>query len=86
MKPKKTLTVLTALWILLVFLEGISSIIRRWYTRNMGGAARAFSGAVSFGKMAAMIVLAISNVLLFLKHVGGDGDGAGDGRFDVLGR
>jgi hypothetical protein len=85
MKPKKTLTALTALWVLLVFLEGVSSLIRRWYTRQMGGAARAVSGAVSFGKMAAMIVLAISNVLLFIRHVDDD-NGAGDGRFDVIGR
>ena len=82
MKPKKTLTALTALWVLLVLLEGVSSLIRRWYTRNMGGAARAFSGAVGFGKMAAMIVLALSNVLLFLRHV----DDGRDERFDVTKR
>jgi hypothetical protein len=72
MKPKKTLTALTALWVLLVLLEGTSSMIRRWYSRKMGAVARAVSGAVSFGKLAAMVVLALSNVLLFLKHVGDD--------------
>jgi len=74
MKPKKTLTALTALWVLLVLLEGASSMIRRWYSRKMGAVARAVSGAVSFGKMAAMVVLALSNVLLFLKHVSDDGN------------
>ncbi|GBU21837.1 hypothetical protein R80B4_01739 [Fibrobacteres bacterium R8-0-B4] len=69
MKPKKTLAALTALWVLLVFLEGASSLIRRWYSRKMGVAARAVSGVISFGKLTAMIVLALSNVLLFLRHV-----------------
>ncbi len=69
MKPKKTLAALTALWVLLVLLEGASSIIRRWYTRKVGAAVRTVSGVIGFGKMAAMIVLAVSNVLLFLRHV-----------------
>jgi hypothetical protein len=78
MKPKKTLAALTALWVLLVFLEGASSLIRRWYTRKMGAVARAVSGAVSFGKMASMVVLALANVMLFLKHVGDDDDDCGN--------
>ena len=49
----------------------------------MGAVARAVSGAVSFGKMASMVVLALSNVLLFLRHVdedtrGGEGQAAAD--------
>lgn len=76
MKPKKTLAALTVLWVVLVLLEGVSSLIRRWYTRNMGGAARAVSGAVGFGKTAAMIVLAVANILLFMRHIGGDGSDA----------
>jgi len=81
MKPKKTLTALTALWVLLVFLEGASSLIRRWYTRKMGVAARAVSGVISFGKMAAMVVLALSNVLLFIRHVDGDNNGRARGGY-----
>jgi hypothetical protein len=83
MKPRQTLTALTALWVLLVLLEGVSSLFRRWYARKMGAVARAVSGAVSFGKMASMVVLALSNVLLFLRHVeddsrGGEGQAAAD--------
>jgi len=74
MKPKKTLAAMTVLWVLLVFLEGASSLIRRWYSRKMGAFARGVSGAISFGKMAAMVVLALSNVLLFLRHVSDDDD------------
>jgi len=74
MKPKKTLAAMIAIWVLLVFLEGASSLMRRWYTRKVGPVVRTVSGVISFAKLAAMIVLAISNVLLFLKHVGDDDD------------
>jgi len=83
MKPKQTLTALTALWVLLVLLEGASSLIRRWYTRKMGAVVRAVSGVVSFGKMASMVVLALSTVLLFLRHVGDDNRGRAD--YDIGG-
>jgi len=79
MKPKKTLTAMIAIWILLVFLEGLSSLMRRWYTRKVGAVVKTVSGVISFAKLAAMIVLAISNVLLFLKHVGDDDDEKKDG-------
>jgi hypothetical protein len=76
LKPKQTLTGLTVLWAVLALLECASSLIRRWYTRKMGGFGRAVSGVVGFGKMALMVVLAVSNAVLFLKHVddvrGGD--------------
>ncbi|MDR2693548.1 MAG: hypothetical protein LBB74_04955 [Chitinispirillales bacterium] len=85
MKPRKTLAALTALWVLLVFLEGASSLIRRWYTRKMGAAARAVSGIIGFGKLAAMVFLALSNVLLFLRHVGDD-NRVSDNRADITNR
>jgi hypothetical protein len=80
MKPQKTLAAMTALWVLLVVLEGASSLIRRWYSRKMGMVMRGVSGAVSFGKMASMVVLALANVMLFLRHVEDGNNGARDNR------
>lgn len=77
MKPKQTLSAMTVLWASLALLEGVSSLIRRWYTRKMGTAARAVVGVVGFGKMALMILLALANAALFLRHVDSDGDGGG---------
>jgi hypothetical protein len=80
-KPRQTLTGLTAIWAAFALLECASSLLRRWYSRNMGGFGRAVSGAVGFWKMALMIILAVSNAALFLKHVddvrGGDDDNKG---------
>jgi len=67
-KPKQILSGLTILWIAVVILEGASSIFRRFYGRGMRGAARAVSGAVHYGKAAAMIALALSNIFLFMRY------------------
>jgi len=69
MKPKQILSGLTILWVAVVLLEGISSLFRRVYSRRMNGVARVVSGVVQYGKAAAMIVLAVSNVILFMRHV-----------------
>jgi len=69
MKPKQILSGLTVLWVAVVLLEGVSSLFRRVYSRRMHGAARAVSGVVQYGKAAAMVVLAVSNVILFMRHV-----------------
>jgi hypothetical protein len=69
MKPKDILTGLTALWVVVVILEGLSSAVRFIYSRKMHAAVRAVSGTVSYAKAAIMIVLAVSNVALFMRHV-----------------
>lgn len=69
MKPKDILSVLTVLWVFVVILEGLSSVIRFIYSRKMHAAVRAVSGAVSFVKGASMVILAVSNVMLFMRHV-----------------
>lgn len=68
MKPKYILAALTALWAFFVALEGISSAIRFWYGRKMNAAMKAVSGGVNYGKAALMVVLAVSNVILFMRH------------------
>jgi uncharacterized membrane protein len=74
-KPKTVLAALTVLWALFVAAEGISSIIRFWYSRKMGAAAKAMSGGVSYVKAALTVALAVSNVILFLgNYDGGDNE------------
>lgn len=69
MKPKDILSALTALWVAVVALEGLSSAVRFLYSRKMHTAVRAASGVVNYAKAALMVVLAVSNVMLFMRHV-----------------
>jgi O-antigen/teichoic acid export membrane protein len=69
MKPKDTLSALTVLWVLVVVFEGISSIIRFWYSRKMNAGTRAVSKFVNSVKAVFMVILAVSNVMLFMRHV-----------------
>jgi O-antigen/teichoic acid export membrane protein len=69
MKPKDILSALTALWVFVVALEGASSVIRFIYSRKMHMAVRAVSGVVNYAKAALMVILAVSNVMLFMRHV-----------------
>jgi len=69
MKPKDILSGLTVLWVLVVILEGLSSVVRFIYSRKMHVAVRAASGAVNYAKAAMMVVLAVSNIMLFMRHV-----------------
>jgi hypothetical protein len=69
MKPKKTLSLLTALWVIFVMFEGVSSIIRFLYSRKMNAVVKAVSGLINSVKAVVMIVLAVSNVILFMRHV-----------------
>ena len=69
MKPKQVLSGLTILWIVFVVLEGTASLIHSWYSRKMNVAAKVLSGTVNYGKTVFMIILAISNVILFMRHV-----------------
>jgi len=57
------------MWIIFVVLEGIASLIHAWYSRKMSAAAKAISGVVHYGKTIFMIIIAISNVILFMRHV-----------------
>jgi hypothetical protein len=68
-KPKHVLSGLTVLWVVVVMLEGVSSLIRAWYSRKMNRAAKALSGSVNYGKTVFMIILAVSNIILFMRHV-----------------
>ena len=68
-KPRQILSGLTVLWVLVVILEGMSSWMRALYSRKMNVAFKTLSGAVSYGKAVFMIILAVSNVILFLRHV-----------------
>jgi len=69
MKPKHVLSGLTILWVVFVVLEGIASLINAWYSRKMNAAAKALSSTVNYGKTIFMIIIAISNVILFMRHV-----------------
>ena len=69
MKPKHVLSGLTVLWIVFVVLEGIASLMHAWYSRKMNAVAKALSGTVHYGKTVFMIILAISNIILFMRHV-----------------
>ncbi|MCL2219767.1 MAG: hypothetical protein FWB94_07780 [Chitinispirillia bacterium] len=73
MKPKDILSALTVLWVFVVILEGLSSAVRFVYSRRMNVAVRAVSGIVNYAKAAMMVVLAISNVMLFMRHVDSKG-------------
>ncbi|MCL2183470.1 MAG: hypothetical protein FWB85_08380 [Chitinispirillia bacterium] len=68
-KPKNILSGLTVLWVLVVIFEALSSVIRLFYCRKMHTAVKAVSGAVNWAKAAMLIVLAVSNVVLFMRHV-----------------
>jgi len=68
-KPKHVLSGLTVLWIVFVILEGIASLIYACYSRKMNAVTKAVSGTVNYGKTVFMIILAISNIILFLRHV-----------------
>jgi len=68
-KPKQVLSGLTVLWIIFVVLEGIASLIYACYSRKMNAITKAVSGTVNYGKTVFMIILAISNVVLFMRHV-----------------
>lgn len=68
-KPKNILSGLTALWVLVVAFEALSSVFRFLYSRKMHSAVRAVSGAVNWAKAAMLVVLAVSNVVLFMRHV-----------------
>jgi len=68
-KPKATLSALTVLWVFVVILEGIASVIRFWYSRKMHIVAKVFSGLVNAARTVLMVILAISNVMLFMRHV-----------------
>jgi len=68
-KPKQILSGLTILWVVVVLLEGISSLFRRFYSRGMHGAARAVSGVVHSGKAVVLIALALSNIFLFMRQI-----------------
>jgi hypothetical protein len=63
MKPKHILSSLTALWVTFVTLEGVSSLIRFWYSRKMNVVIKAASGLVNAAKAVLMIILAVSNVI-----------------------
>lgn len=69
MKSRNKLAVLTGLWAFFVALEGVSSVIRFVYSRKMHTAFRVASGIVHAVKSVTMIILAISNVLLFIKQI-----------------
>jgi len=69
LKPKYILSGLTALWVLVAVFEGAASLGRIWSGRKMGAAARAASGLVHYVRGAILVVLAVSNVVLFMRHV-----------------
>ncbi|MDR0308040.1 MAG: hypothetical protein LBI42_14540 [Chitinispirillales bacterium] len=69
MKPKQILSGLTVLWVFVIILEGMSALIRAPYNRKMNAAFKTANGAVSYGKTLFMIILAVSNVILFLRHI-----------------
>jgi hypothetical protein len=69
MKPKLILSALTALWVLVAVFEGLSSAIRFLYSRKMNTAVKAASGFIHYVKAAFMVVLAVSNIMLFMRHV-----------------
>lgn len=69
MKSRNKLAVLTGLWAFFVALEGVSSFIRFVYSRKMNTAFKIVSGIVHGVKGITMIILAISNVLLFIKQI-----------------
>ncbi len=68
MKAKKLLTGLTGVWVLIVLLEGLSSIVRAWYTRKMNKPFKAVYSLLRYGKTILMIILAVFNVILFSRH------------------
>ena len=68
-KPKHILSGLTALWALVAVFEGASALGRMWSGRKMGAAARAASGLVNYSRTAVLVILAVSNVVLFMRHV-----------------
>ncbi|MDR2578082.1 MAG: hypothetical protein LBC70_04615 [Chitinispirillales bacterium] len=69
MKPKHILSSLTALWVIFVTMEGLSSVIRLWYSRKMNLIVKATSGLINSVKAILMVILAVSNVILFMRHV-----------------
>jgi O-antigen/teichoic acid export membrane protein len=68
MKPKDILSAMTVLWVFVAVFEGISSIIRFWYSRKMHVSIRAVSELVNSIKAVFMVILAISNIMLFMRH------------------
>ncbi len=69
MKPKKMLTGLTAVWVLIILLEGVSSIVRAFYTRKMNNPTKVVYGSIRYGKTVLMIILAVFNVLLLSRQL-----------------
>jgi hypothetical protein len=50
-------------------MEGLSSVIRLWYSRKMNLIVKATSGLINSVKAILMVILAVSNVILFMRHV-----------------
>lgn len=69
MKPKNVLTGLTVLWVFVALFEGASSLISSLYTRKMGRVMRAFCAILAWKKAALLVILAVSNIILFMRHV-----------------
>ena len=74
MKPERLLSILSAVWVLIIGIDGLLAALRACYVRRMKNPFRAVYGGLGYGKMVMMIVLAVINILMLSRDLHRDRD------------